>query len=223
MAKPMYGQPGSSGHIHVSLSDSEGNNCFARTSRNPEPRWRDIEHLSDMGFHFLAGVLDALPDIMPMLAPSINSYKRFVENYWAPVDNTWGLEDRLSSIRLIAPPFCKPSATRLEIRVPGADVHPHFALVALIRAGLRGIDEKLDIKIPPSSARTKADGKPLRLANTLDKALERFSAADSVARKILTDGFVDWFAHSREHELTLWREAVTDWYVTESTWRRSVL
>ncbi|KAH7019467.1 hypothetical protein EDB80DRAFT_819878 [Ilyonectria destructans] len=211
MAKPLHGMPGNSGHIHVSLTDDVGKNLFAREERNPSARWPDVEHLSDVGYHFLAGVLDALPDIMPMLAPTINSYKRFVENFWAPVAITWGNEDRLSSIRLITPPVCKPSAVRLEIRIPGADLHPHYALSALFGAGLRGIQKKLEITVPPSSARTVEDGKPTLLANTLEKAVERFAAPTSVAREIFEEGFVDFYAATRQHELRLWREAVTDW------------
>ncbi|KAF7561274.1 hypothetical protein G7046_g2873 [Stylonectria norvegica] len=211
MAKPLQGLPGSSGHIHVSLTDLAGKNLFAREERNPAAKWPDVEHFSDIGYHFLAGVLDALPDIMPMLAPTVNSYKRFVENMWAPVAITWGNEDRLSSIRLITPPVCKPSAVRMEIRIPGADLHPHYALSAIIGAGLRGIDKKLEITVPPSAARTSADGPPTLLANTLEKALQRFSAPESIAREIFDDDFVDFYTGSRDHELKIWREAVTDW------------
>jgi glutamine synthetase len=211
MAKPLHGLPGNSGHIHVSLTDLEGKNAFARATPDPSPRWADLANVSDIGYHFLAGILDAMPDIMPLFAPTINSYKRFVENFWAPVWLTWGLEDRMASIRLIAPPTCKPGATRLEIRTPGADVHPHYALSALFLAGMRGINEKIEISVPPSSARSNKDGKPQMLANTLDKALHRFTAPDSVARKLFDDKFVEAYAASREHELRLWREAVTDW------------
>ncbi|KAH6894207.1 hypothetical protein B0T10DRAFT_508493 [Thelonectria olida] len=211
MAKPLHGMPGNSGHIHVSLTDENGKNMFAREERNSSAQWPDLEYLSDTGCHFLAGVLDALPDIMPLLAPTVNSYKRFVENFWAPVAITWGNEDRLSSIRLITPPVCKPSAVRLEIRIPGADLHPHYALSAIFGAGLRGIEKKLAITVPPSSARKPEDGKPTLLANSLDKAVERFAAPNSVAREIFESDFVDFYAASREHELRVWREAVTDW------------
>ncbi|KAM5346435.1 hypothetical protein ACJ41O_009440 [Fusarium nematophilum] len=211
MAKSLHGMPGNSGHIHVSLTDKAGKNLFAREKPNPNARWPDIEHLSDIGCHFLAGVLDALPDIMPLLAPTVNSYKRFVENFWAPVAITWGNEDRLSSIRLITPPVCKPSVVRLEIRIPGADLHPHYALSAIFGAGLRGIKNKLELTVPPSAARTAEDGPPILLANTLEKAVERFSAPTSVARDIFDAEFVDFFTASRQHELRLWREAVTDW------------
>ncbi|TPX12994.1 uncharacterized protein E0L32_006639 [Thyridium curvatum] len=211
LAKPMQGLPGNSGHIHVSLTDLDGTNAFARPGTpDTNAPWPDVAQVSDAGQHFLAGVLTALPDIMPMLAPNVNSYKRLIENYWAPVDISWGLEDRLSSVRLIAPPVCKPSATRFEIRIPGADLHPHYALIALVAAGLWGIQQRLSIPVPPSKSRPKSD-KPELLPNTLDRAVDRFRASGSVARKILGDDFVDFFALTREHELRVWREAVTDW------------
>lgn len=118
MAKPLYGLAGNSGHIHISLVDNNGKNLFARDTMDRDAKWKDIQHLSDASRHFLAGVLEALPDIMPLFAPTINSYKGLVENHWTPVYLSWGLGDRMASVRLIAPPVCKPSATRLEVRIP---------------------------------------------------------------------------------------------------------
>ncbi|KAL4889887.1 hypothetical protein BDV59DRAFT_185694 [Aspergillus ambiguus] len=211
MAKPLYGQPGSSGHIHVSLCDKAGTNLFARDTPDTNAPWPDAAGLSDLGRQFLAGVLEALPDIMPLFAPTINSYKRLVENFWAPVNISWGLEDRMASIRIITPPVCKPGATRFEVRIPGADLHPHYALSVILAAGWRGVQKKLAIGVPPVSAMKGTDTKPRMLPNTLDTALSRFNAKDSIARELLGDEFVDFFTATREHELRLWREAVTDW------------
>lgn len=205
--------PGNSGHIHISLASLEGNNLFARGSSAPNTLsgWPDLANVSDLGYHFLAGLLDALPDLMPLLAPTINSYKRLVENYWAPVHLSWGLEDRRASVRLIAPPVCKPQATRFEIRIPGADLHPHYALAALISAGWRGVQKKLPLTVPPLSVQGANKSTPELLPNSLDKAVDRFKAPNSVARELLGSEFVDFFSMSREHELRLYREAVTDW------------
>lgn len=211
MAKPIQGLPGNSGHIHISLCDESGTNLFARKATDENPPWHDIADLSDMGRHFLAGVLEALPDMMPFFAPTINSYKRLVENYWAPVDNSWGLEDRLSSVRLIAPPACKASATRLEVRIGGADLHPHFALSALLAAGWRGVQKKCQVQTPPAW-KLRAEGKRAeRLPSTLEQAVERLRSVDSVAHEIFDADFVDHFVATRDHELKVWREAVTDW------------
>lgn len=147
---------------------------------------------------------------MPLLAPSINSYKRLVENYWAPVNVSWGLEDRLASVRLIAPPICKPSATRLEVRIPGADMHPHYALAALVAAGWRGVEKQLDIPIPPAKTQ-RLQGNSQILPSSLQEANLRFKNPGSLAREIFGDEFVDFFAATRDHELRIWKEAVTDW------------
>ncbi|EXJ88128.1 glutamine synthetase [Capronia coronata CBS 617.96] len=208
MAKPVHGLPGNSGHIHISLVDKDGKNAFARKEPDTNAQWKDIENVSDIGRQFLAGLLLALPDLMPLLAPTINSYKRLVENYWAPVNVSWGLEDRSASIRLIAPPVSKPGATRFEIRIPGADLNPHYALAAILGAGWRGIEQQLEIPVPPCSARLD---KPELLPNSLDAAVARFRAPRSLSREIFSDEFVDFFAASREHEIRLYKEAVTDW------------
>ncbi|CAI6092370.1 hypothetical protein V2G26_014743 [Clonostachys chloroleuca] len=210
MAKPIAGLPGNSGHIHVSLQDDGGRNLFARASRDENAPWPDVEYLSDTGRSFLAGLLQALPDIMPLLAPNVNSYKRLIDNYWAPVTLGWGLEDRLASIRLIAPPVSKPAATRFEVRIPGADLHPHFALAAIFKSGWYGVQNSAPLTLPPT-AQLPEGQKPQRLPNTLESALELFSAKDSMARKIFGDEFVEAYTISRNHELKVWREAVTDW------------
>ncbi|ETN45931.1 uncharacterized protein HMPREF1541_00113 [Cyphellophora europaea CBS 101466] len=209
MAKPIFGLPGNSGHIHISLLSPSGNNLFARESPDASAPYPDIVHLSDLGRHFLAGLLEALPSIMPLLAPTINSYKRLVENHWAPIHVSWGLEDRMSSIRMIGPPVSSASATRFEVRIPGADLHPHYAMAAVLGAGLRGIRKKLAVPVPPTNLRNVTELE--LLPNTLEEAVKRFKASSSVARDILGDEFVDFYAATREHELRSWREAVTDW------------
>ncbi|OJJ50624.1 hypothetical protein ASPZODRAFT_148100 [Penicilliopsis zonata CBS 506.65] len=211
MAKPIQGQAGNSGHIHISLCDLEGQNVFARDEEDPNAPWPDLAGVSEIGRHFLAGLLEALPDIMPLFAPTINSYKRLVENYWAPVYISWGLEDRMASIRLIAPPVCKPGATRFEVRIPGADLHPHYALGALLAAGWRGVQKKLEITVPPLSVLQSKGVRPELLPDSLHHAVQRFKAPNSIARQVLDPEFVDFFAATREHELKVWREAVTDW------------
>lgn len=119
--KPHTGLPGCSGHIHVSLSSlssHSSNNLFASSTIDPTT---PLNNLSSLGKHFLAGVLKGLPSIMCILAPNINSYKRLVANFWAPINVTYGFENRTAAVRVIAPPSCPPSATRLEMRVSGAD------------------------------------------------------------------------------------------------------
>ncbi|KAB8073495.1 hypothetical protein BDV29DRAFT_135326 [Aspergillus leporis] len=216
MAKPRQGLPGNSGHMHISLVTSDGKNAFLRDTPDPSPPYPDVAHLSDLGRHFLAGVLTGLPDIMPMFAPTVNSYKRLVENFWAPVTVSWGLEHRAASIRLITPPTASPKGTRLEVRVPGADANPHYAMAAIVALGWRGVEKKLEIPVPPLSKGEDMGGgsdQGVRLAKTLKEAVATFTRKDSVAREVFGDAFVNHFGGTREHEVRLWEEAVTDWEV----------
>lgn len=214
MAKPKQGLPGNSGHTHFSVVDKDGKNLLARETKDENAEWPDIAHLSDLGRHFLAGLIDGLPSIMPILAPTINSYKRLVENFWAPVTVSWGLEHRAASIRLIAPPTSKPGATRFEIRVPGADTNPHYVMAAILGLGWRGVEKKMEIKLPPlgkgEDVGSGAD-QGERLAKNLKEATDKFMEKDSIAREVFGDDFVEHFGGTRRHEIRLWDEAVTDW------------
>lgn len=214
MAKPNPDVAGNSGHMHVSIADHSGRNLLYRGSKDSNPKFPDVAYLSDMGRHFLAGLLDGLPDVMPMLAPTVNSYKRLVENFWAPVTVSWGLEHREASIRLIAPPNASAKATRLEVRVGGADANPYFVLAAILALGWRGVEKKMEIKVPPLAKGEQVGGesdKGVRLAKSLKDANAQFIRKGSVAREVFGDDFVDHFGGTREHEVRLWDEAVTDW------------
>jgi len=216
MAKPAQGLPGNSGHMHISLVDADGTNLFARPEEDTDAAYPDIRFLSDTGRHFLAGLLEGLPDIMPIFAPTINSYKRLVENFWAPVTVSWGHEHRAASIRLIGPPTGSAKATRFEVRVPGADTNPYLVLAAILACGWRGVEKKLEIPIPPLGKGQDVGGsadKGVRLAKSLREATDRFMRRESVAREVFGDEFVEHFGGTREHELRCWEEAVTDWYV----------
>lgn len=216
MAKPREGLPGNSGHMHISIKDESGENLFTRDCEDSDPPYPDLAHISDMGRHFLAGLLDGLPDVMPILAPTVNSYKRLVENFWAPVTVSWGLEHRAASVRLIAPPQTSPKGTRFEVRVAGADANPFLVLATILALGWRGVEKKMEIKVPPLGKGEEVGGasdQGIRLAKSLREANARFMRDGSVARKVFGDEFVDHFGGTREHELKLWDEAVTDWSV----------
>jgi len=223
MAKPWANLPGCSGHVHVSLQDTRGNNLFAVSDKELKTGRAgaandDTKFTSQTAEWFLAGLLDGLQDIMPTFVPNINSYKRLVagEAFWAPNAKTYGYDSRAASIRIISPPSCPPAATRFEVRVPGADMNAFFALSAIFRLGLRGIAKQLPLKIAPISTMTPEDklsGKVEMLPLSLEAATVRMMAEDSVAREALGDGFVDHFGGTREHEVRLWNAAVTNWEV----------
>ncbi|KAJ3212295.1 hypothetical protein HDU83_008430 [Entophlyctis luteolus] len=225
MAKPHNNLPGCSGHIHVSISaegignlfDSENAKQWPKYAETPEsPKDQNIPHTSRVLEWFLAGVLEGLPSIMCIFAPTINSYKRLVENYWAPVTVSYGVENRTTAIRLITPPTCPPAATRLEIRVPGADANPYLCVAAILACGFDGISKRLPLPMPPAEVvQTQPGGREseVRLARSLKDAYEEMDKADSVARRVLGDEFVNHYVGTRKHEWRAWATAVTSWEV----------
>ncbi|KAE9409456.1 glutamine synthetase/guanido kinase [Gymnopus androsaceus JB14] len=225
MAKPWGNLPGCSGHTHVSLRDDSGKNIFAvsdaelSTGRSGAAN-DDVKFLSEEAEHFLAGILDGIADGMPMLVPTINGYKRLVggEAFWAPNAITYGYDSRAASIRIISPPSVPPAATRLEIRVPGADMNPYFAISAIFLLGLRGIEKKIKLSTPPMSQLTpedKKNGTIKMLPTSLEAATERMMRPESIAREkgMFGDVFVEHYGGTREHEVKVWNEAVTNWEV----------
>ncbi|KAI9307937.1 hypothetical protein BJ944DRAFT_157132 [Cunninghamella echinulata] len=208
MAKPYQSMPGCSGHMHFSLKNTEsGKNAFAIWDE------KDASHIPNMSqtmVHFLAGVLRGLPSILAILAPTINSYKRLVENYWAPVTVSWGIENRLGAVRVIVPPTSSKNSARLEMRVSGADINPTLAIAAVLKCGYWGITTKQTLPVEAMNG-TQQDMEGQRLARTLQEAIIAMADKDSVARVVLGNEFVDHFTKTRQHEWNLWQNAVTDY------------
>ncbi|KAJ9118007.1 hypothetical protein QFC24_006279 [Naganishia onofrii] len=219
MSKPWGELPGCSGHIHVSIRDKTGRNIFALTDEQikaggrADAKWKDTKYISQEAEWFLAGILNGLPDIMPLLCPNINSYKRLVggEAFWAPNLASYGYDSRSASIRILGPPDAPSYATRFEVRVPGADMHPMLAFSAIFRLGLRGIEKKLELPYGPIGAPGVTKEDIPKLPTSLEAATERFLAKDSVARELFGDLMVDHFGGTRAHEVQLWKQAVTSW------------
>jgi hypothetical protein len=112
---------------------------------------------------YLAGQVACLMEFAPMFWPTINSYKRLVDGFWAPVKPTWGMDNRTASFRVIAG---SPKATRLETRCPGADVNPYLAMAAVIAAGLHGVEKGLKLTTPPITGTNQgAENIPARAAH----------------------------------------------------------
>jgi len=221
MAKPYGNLPGTSGHLHVSLRSKAGKNIFAVSESEMETGGREnaqndeTKFISQEAEWFLAGLLEGLPDIVPLFVPTINGYKRLVggESFWAPNAVTYGYDSRAASIRIISPPSCPPSATRFEVRVPGADVQAHLALSAIFLLGLRGIEKKLPITLRPLSQITTPEDKKAvkKLSTSLEGATAQMMRKGSIAREVFGDEFVDHYGGTREHEVMLWNSAVTNW------------
>jgi len=200
MAKWNADLPGCSGHIHQSLWDAAGKKNLFHDPRDPA-------QMSALFKSYLAGQLRALPELLPLYAPTVNSYKRLVEGAWAPTRANWGVDNRTTALRVI-PGGAK--ATRVETRVGGSDANPYLALAAAIGSGLWGIEQKLKLDAAAVTGSGYADATAPALPRNLAEATERFQSS-AVARDLFGDAFVDHFATSRRWEWRQYSKAVTDW------------
>jgi glutamine synthetase len=198
LAKTVSGEEGSSGHIHMSCWQGE-RNVFAG------------EHgtgaLPEVFAAAIAGVLEHLPAASLPMNPTINSYKRLVPGWFAPINATWGYENRSCAVRVVRSE--RPELWRFECRRPGADANPYLALAALTAAMIDGIRRSAS---PPPAV--EGDAYALtdvpELPGSLESALQAFGD-DPVVRDALGANFCDYYATSRRWELKAWRETVTDW------------
>lgn len=198
MAKPSMELPGCSGHIHLSLW-ADGQNLFY-DENHPQ-------RMSEMFKHVLAGQLHCLPEVLPMYAPTINSYKRLVEGYWAPTRPTWGIDNRTTALRVI--PGSKKS-TRVEVRVPGADVNPYLAMAAAIASALYGIEHKLELDTPAVTGNGYAATEFPLLPRNLYESSERMAGSEA-ARELFGETFVKHYTTTRFWECKQFHNSVTDW------------
>ncbi len=198
MAKWSPSYPGCSGHLHQSLSDGRKNLFFDERGKHT---------MSKLFESYLAGQIAVAMEFAPMFWPTINSYKRLVDGFWAPVKPTWGVDNRTASFRVIPG---SPKSTRLETRCPGADINPYLATAALVAAGLHGVENGLKLTAPPITGTNVGAENIPRAPRSLAATTEIFKRS-AVARDWLGDDFVEHFALTREWEWRQWQDGVTDW------------
>lgn len=200
MAKWNASLPGSSGHLHQSLWDStKQKNLLADPKR---------EHgLSDIGRYYLGGLLSGMAELTALIAPTINSYKRYVPGVWAPLTASWGVENRTTAIRLIRGDSA--ASTRFEYRQSAADMNPYIAIAASMGAGLHGVERCIE---PGAETRGDAGDTPgsTPLPMSLKAATELLKESE-LARTVLGEPFVDHYVRTREWEVRQYEKAVTDW------------
>ncbi|QBD81712.1 glutamine synthetase [Ktedonosporobacter rubrisoli] len=208
MAKWNDQEDGSSGHSHMSLWDrNRERNLF--WEENAEG------HMSETMRHFLAGVLEKLPELMVLYAPVINSYKRYIEGTWAPLNTTWGMDNRTCAVRVINN---GARAIRLENRVPGSDANFYLVFAAMLASGLYGIERKLEL--PSRLAGNAYDeatilkaieaGHIRPLARNLTAATDLLERSE-VAREYLGSDLVEHYVATRRWEVKEFEKAVTNW------------
>ncbi|MFL5859670.1 MAG: glutamine synthetase, partial [Solirubrobacteraceae bacterium] len=154
---------------------------------------------------FLAGQLACLRELTLLVAPNINSYKRFVEGSFAPTTVAWGHDNRTCALRVVG----HGRALRFELRAGGSDLNPYLALSAIIAAGLHGVENGLDLEPEYEGNAYHAADKP-RLPSTLRDARDLFATSE-VARAALGPEVVAHYVNGADVELKAFEAAVTDW------------
>jgi glutamine synthetase len=202
MAKPRSDWAGSSCHVHISLAGDRGQNAFFDA---------DAEHgISPVMRHFVAGTLETMSELTAIMAPTINSYRRFTPYSWAGTTATWGLDNRSTGLRAV----CESEAsTRIEHRQAGGDVNPYLAAAAALAGGLHGIEKGIEApKLSDGDIYAMAPGEVPELPRSLPEATKLLQESQ-VARDWLGDDFVDHFVEMKRAECEAQMTAVTDWEI----------
>ncbi|MET0430313.1 MAG: glutamine synthetase, partial [Microvirga sp.] len=204
MAKWSRDWPGQSGHLHTSLFDvASGRGAFHDPGKP--------HGMSDTMRWFIGGQQSLMPELLAMVACTVNSYTRLIPGFWAPTDSAWGVENRTTALRVI--PGSEKSQ-RVEYRVAAADINPYIALSAAIGSGLWGIENRIEPGEPiPGNAYAVEHPKERALPRSLGEAAERLKASQP-ARALFGDTFIDHYAATREWEEREARKAVTDWQLS---------
>ncbi len=195
MAKPMRDEPGSAMHIHQSVVDAKtGENIFSRPDGGATEAFG----------HFIGGSQKHLKSTVPLLAPFVNSYRRFTAGMSAPVNLEWAADNRTTGLRI---PNSPPSARRVENRIVGIDSNPYLAIAASLACGYLGMVNKIE-------PRPEADGEVYQegavLPRNLTEALDGFNA-DHTLRDVLGAEFCQLYAAIKNAELIEFEREISPW------------
>ncbi len=195
MAKPMQDQPGSAMHIHHSILDNKtGANVFTDAKGGETPAFH----------HFIAGLQNYLPSAIAMIAPYVNSYRRYVPDHSAPVNLEWGRDNRTTGLRV---PIAPPEARRIENRLAGMDCNPYLGIAASLACGYLGLKDGTE---PRAELRGNAYDAEDALPRTLRDALLRFEASSEMA-EILTPAFCSVYAAVKWSEQDEFFQVISPW------------
>jgi glutamine synthetase len=200
MAKWSMDYPGQSGHIHMSLTNLDGKHVFHNSEKHGE--------ISDIMRWFIGGQQTLLPEFMSLVAPTINSYTRIVPGLWAPVNNSWGVDNRTVSIRAI---LGSPESQRVEYRLGSADGNPYLSMAAALASGLWGIENKIIPTDPVlGNGYSEVNTNLKNLPKTLQEATSALKTSDA-AKSYFGCNFINHYAATREWEVQEYQRQVTDW------------
>jgi glutamine synthetase len=199
MAKWSRDWPGQSGHIHLSLK-KDGESAFHD--------WGKAYSMSETMRWFVGGQQRLMPELLAMIAPTINSYRRLIPGFWAPTDATWGAENRTTALRVIPG---SPKSQRVEFRIAAADANPYVILSAALASGLWGIENRVEPEAEVSgNAYDRKFPSRLALPRTLWDAAQKLKASKT-ARDWFGNDFVEHYAATREWEEREFRKHISDW------------
>jgi len=202
MAKPTTSWAGNSCHVHISLRDSQDRGVFF------DPH--DPDGLSTTMRHFAGGVLSTMREFTALMAPTPNSYRRYVPYSWAGTTATWGIDNRSVGLRVICD---GEKGTRLEHRQPGGDANPYLATAAALAGGLHGLINDIDPgDLTPGDVYSEPADQLTMLPTDLTEAIDLLEASRT-ARHWFGDDFVDHYVHMKRAEVKAQSIAVTDWEV----------
>ncbi len=200
MAKWNENLPGCSGHVHQSLWSADGKHNLFYDKKSKT-------NMSALLENYIAGQLYCMPHILPMYAPTINSYKRLVEGAWAPTTLTWAIDNRTVALRVLP---AGAAFARLETRVVGSDSNPYLAMAACLASGLYGIKNKLTLSTPATVGNGYADKKNGVLPKNLWESTIAMKTSP-LAEELFGKSFVEHFTGTREWEWRQFAKVVTDW------------
>ncbi|MFZ1814754.1 MAG: glutamine synthetase family protein [Rhizobiaceae bacterium] len=190
---------GSSAHIHMSL-------WKGKTPAFHDPKG---EHgMSKLMRHFMAGLIEYAADYTCFLAPYVNSYKRFMKGTFAPTRTVWSVDNRTAGFRLCGE---GTKGVRVECRIGGSDINPYLAQAAVLAAGIKGIEQKLELA-PPTRGDIYEDAKAKHIPSTLRTATETLRKS-AMLREAMGDAVVDHYVRCAEWEQEEFDRVVTDWEI----------
>ncbi|WP_417808872.1 glutamine synthetase family protein [Thioclava sp.] len=195
MAKPIEGEPGSAMHIHQSVIDIKtGENIFS----NPDGSE------TEAFMHCIAGLQSHLPAVIALLAPYVNSYRRYVPDFAAPINLEWGRDNRTTGLRV---PISGPAARRIENRLAGMDCNPYLGLAASLACAYLGLKER---KLPKPECLGDAYMSAEDVPVTLGDALDLMSGSDPV-RGVLGEEFCDVYEAVKRNEYKEFLQVISPW------------
>ena len=197
MAKPIEGEPGSAMHVHHSVTDiATGRNIF-----------HDGETETDAFFNFIAGLQTHLPEAVAIMAPYVNSYRRYVKDHSAPINLAWGRDNRTTGIRI---PISEPVATRVENRLAGMDCNPYLGIAASLACGYLGLKGRLVPEPPFERDAYEDDLAKTELPLSQYDALERFETATEL-RGVLGERFCEVYEIVKRAEYDEFLQVISPW------------